>query len=338
MVFGRKKNKQEPDTADIKKGRKGNKKQNGGDRNNGRRRQSKEGEEQEGKRRRRRYPVDPLTAEFRKQLEENGLIMRRMAPDGNCLFRALAHQYYEDHTEHMNVRKETCDYIEQHREDFEPFIETGLPFQRHVASLRKRGTYGGSENLVAFSRLHKEIAIAIHQYEQPVWIIYAGEEEQPERTVHLSYHNGEHYNALRDKGEDEGEDLEFVFSGSLDMDDEEHMIQAIMKATEEEDIDLVRDAFKDNEHDMDATIEFLESLKLTCGSEANTEDSQTSDGRDRPASSEGRIQENSPQRVEKKLPLANMTSMTSARSNASGPDSPRRVASGTPRSLSAMRV
>ena len=49
----------------------------------------------------------------------------------NCLFRALADQLEGDMTRHVHHRRETVRYIEEHRDEFAPFVEDDVPFDRH---------------------------------------------------------------------------------------------------------------------------------------------------------------------------------------------------------------
>lgn len=49
----------------------------------------------------------------------------------NCLFRALNDQL-EGHTRnHLKYRYETVQYMKEHRNDFEPFVEDDVPFDQH---------------------------------------------------------------------------------------------------------------------------------------------------------------------------------------------------------------
>jgi hypothetical protein len=49
-------------------------------------------------------------------------IYRKMAPDGNCLFRAVADQVYGDAELHVGTRQMCVDYIEAERDHFSQVI------------------------------------------------------------------------------------------------------------------------------------------------------------------------------------------------------------------------
>lgn len=87
-----------------------------------------------------------------------------MAPDGNCLFRALSDQLYRDHGDrNADVRSEVCDFLEGHEEDFSVFLvldededdEDAADFETYVYNMRQDGDWGGNLELVAAARLYR---------------------------------------------------------------------------------------------------------------------------------------------------------------------------------------
>lgn len=106
-------------------------------------------------------------------------------------------QVLGDASRHMQIRQELMDYIDDHREDFEWFIEDDEPFDDYVLRLRTNGEWGGHLELRAAS-LHLRCTVVIHQLAMPRW-----EMPNPESTdtIHLSYHDGEHYASVRAKSD-----------------------------------------------------------------------------------------------------------------------------------------
>ena len=49
--------------------------------------------------------------EFEAELSRKGLIVKPMAGDGNCLFRAIADQLGRDVEEHLSIRQSIVDYM-----------------------------------------------------------------------------------------------------------------------------------------------------------------------------------------------------------------------------------
>ena len=78
--------------------------------------------------------------EFQAQLGALGLRIVPVAADGNCLFRAIAHQIEGDEEEHSRYRKMVVEYIMKHREDFEPFVEDNVNFDEYCESMKESRT------------------------------------------------------------------------------------------------------------------------------------------------------------------------------------------------------
>ncbi|KAJ7585201.1 hypothetical protein C8J56DRAFT_950102 [Mycena floridula] len=99
------------------------------------------------------------------QLSSLGLYASPTLGDGNCLFRALSDQYYGSPSRHAQVRKDVCDWIEQHQERYEGFVDedefgTGAGKGRgpskvelYLDRMRENATYGGHMELSAFAHL-----------------------------------------------------------------------------------------------------------------------------------------------------------------------------------------
>lgn len=56
---------------------------------------------------------------------------QHLRSDSNCLFRALGDQLEGHSRNHLKHRQETVDYMIRQREDFEPFVEDDIPFEKH---------------------------------------------------------------------------------------------------------------------------------------------------------------------------------------------------------------
>lgn len=132
---------------------------------------------------------------FANQLQALGLKLREVPGDGNCLFRALGDQLEGHSRNHLKHRQETVDYMIRQREDFEPFVEDDVPFEKHVASLSKPGTFAGNDAIVAFARNH-QLNVVIHQLNAPLWQI-RGTDKSSVRELHIAYRYGEHYDSVR---------------------------------------------------------------------------------------------------------------------------------------------
>ncbi|KAF7237574.1 OTU domain-containing protein 3 [Varanus komodoensis] len=129
------------------------------------------------------------------QLRALGLRLREVPGDGNCLFRALGDQLEGHSRGHLKHRQETVDYMIKQREDFEPFVEDDVPFERHVANLAQPGTFAGNDAIVAFAR-NNQVNVVIHQVNAPLWQI-RGTDKSNAQELHIAYRYGEHYDSVR---------------------------------------------------------------------------------------------------------------------------------------------
>ncbi|NXK09400.1 OTUD3 protein, partial [Herpetotheres cachinnans] len=130
-----------------------------------------------------------------RQLRALGLKLREVPGDGNCLFRALGDQLEGHSRNHLKHRQETVDYMIKQREDFEPFVEDDVPFEKHVTNLAKPGTFAGNDAIVAFAR-NNQMNVVIHQLNAPLWQI-RGTDKNNVRELHIAYRYGEHYDSVR---------------------------------------------------------------------------------------------------------------------------------------------
>ena len=137
----------------------------------------------------------------KEMLKAKGYRLVEMEEDGNCLYRAWAHQIYGNAEKyHMKVRKECCDYIEQN----EAFFWHYMPgFHEEIVCKRKKGEWGDHVDIVAMSELYN-VPVKIFQLNLEAksliekWIMI---EELTEKglslpTVFLCRHRGKHYNAI----------------------------------------------------------------------------------------------------------------------------------------------
>ncbi|EJD05027.1 cysteine proteinase [Fomitiporia mediterranea MF3/22] len=100
---------------------------------------------------------DPIqnTQLLNDQLRALGLYPAPTLGDGNCLFRALADQYYGSPSQHLKLRQEICDWMEAHKSRYAPFVDDERGLDVHLRCMRQPGTYGGHLELTAFAHLKR---------------------------------------------------------------------------------------------------------------------------------------------------------------------------------------
>ena len=139
---------------------------------------------------------DKKCDKFANQLSKLGLYLHDIPGDGNCLFQALGDQLEGHQENHFKHRCDVVEYVVKHRDTFEPFVEGGIPFNRYISWLRKKGTHAGNDAIVAFAKLH-HLNVAIHQLNQPILMIHGAKDSTIARELHIAYHNEEHYSSVR---------------------------------------------------------------------------------------------------------------------------------------------
>lgn len=88
-----------------------------------------------------------------------------VAGDGNCLFRALSDQIDGSPNNHAAFRQAIIGFLQQNRQDFEPFIEDDEPWNDYIRRMSKSGQWGGNIEIQAAS-LNWAVNITIHQLDQ----------------------------------------------------------------------------------------------------------------------------------------------------------------------------
>ncbi|EKM52843.1 uncharacterized protein PHACADRAFT_261495, partial [Phanerochaete carnosa HHB-10118-sp] len=101
--------------------------------------------------------ADPAenTQNLNEQLRALGLYAAPTLGDGNCLFRALSDQLHGTPSSHLKLRQDVCNWIESHKQRYEPFVEDERGLDVHLRCMRQHGTYGGHLELSAFAHMTK---------------------------------------------------------------------------------------------------------------------------------------------------------------------------------------
>lgn len=118
---------------------------------------------------------------FRQKVENNGeRVIVEMAADGNCLFRSISHQLYNDHGQkHDVVRHEICNYLQDNQDDFKVYLlledsddnDDVCDFDDYVHRMRQDKEWGGDVEIVCAARLYKLsiLYLITTQYQSLIW-------------------------------------------------------------------------------------------------------------------------------------------------------------------------
>ncbi|KAJ1455811.1 hypothetical protein M885DRAFT_519165 [Pelagophyceae sp. CCMP2097] len=148
-----------------------------------------------------RLRSDSSFARYSASLLSRGLRLFRVAGDGNCLFRAVAHQCYGEDSHHALVRETCMDYFTAERSYFEPYVEGGpAAFDRYVASKRRQGAWGDEPEVQALCELY-DVAAEIWACDATngarILRTFHGADAMRKRpTLRLSYYGSGHYDSV----------------------------------------------------------------------------------------------------------------------------------------------
>lgn len=132
---------------------------------------------------------------------------RRITPDGNCLYSAIADQLSRQNqqTDMQTLRRLAAEFMLNHEEDFLPFLTdtvtgdtyTSDQYVQYCEELASTAAWGGQLEIQALSQALK-IPMEVYQANAPV--LRTGEEYDCQPIL-LSYHHhayglGEHYNSV----------------------------------------------------------------------------------------------------------------------------------------------
>ena len=86
--------------------------------------------------------VIPAYTQLNDIVQQYNRKIHRVAPDGNCLFRALSHQVFGDQMYHTQMRAALVTQMSNNLEKYQPFYIGRNPFHQHVSSMCKDGIWG----------------------------------------------------------------------------------------------------------------------------------------------------------------------------------------------------
>jgi len=111
--------------------------------------------------------------------QAHGFYIKRMLPDGNCLFRSISDQVYGDQEMHDQFVTED--------------------FNEYIARKRQDRCYGNNLEIQAISELYNR-PVEIYTFQggrlKPPVNIFHGQYATDNAPIRLSYHHGNHYNSV----------------------------------------------------------------------------------------------------------------------------------------------
>lgn len=143
-------------------------------------------------------PVDDEEMDFKIALKRIGLEIMEQEGDGNCLFRAVSLQVYGDSSMHAEIREQCLNFMALNEEHFGQFM-SGEPFQSYIARKRMDGVHGNNPEIQAISELfNRPVEVFTPLTGAKPLNIFHKEYSTSDAPIRLSYHDGNHYNAVVD--------------------------------------------------------------------------------------------------------------------------------------------
>ena len=91
---------------------------------------------------------------FKSKLKKNGLFVKIVSGDGNCLFWSFADQLDGNPNEHKKYREAAVEYISAHSDDFKNYVDDG-DLEKYLEKMKKDGTWGGQLEITALTKKFK---------------------------------------------------------------------------------------------------------------------------------------------------------------------------------------
>lgn len=124
--------------------------------------------------------------------------MRRvsMEGDGNCQFRAIAHNVYKDQNRHEEIRDSAMAWIDSNRDDFSIYFEDDNAFAKWVKEMKRSRTWGDELTLRAAC---DALGLKIHVVQSTAnnwYLLYEPGAAKGKKEIFVSYISPVHYDAI----------------------------------------------------------------------------------------------------------------------------------------------
>ena len=140
------------------------------------------------------------TSTFEERMASVGLHIVQVIGDGNCLYRAIAHQFYLDENRHQEIRLLVHSHLAAHRDRFQPFCS--INYDDFLKYQEESGNWADDIELKALEEVFDR-PIVIYDSESiniaPMKTNFdenGSDENESIKPIILSYHGHQHYNSV----------------------------------------------------------------------------------------------------------------------------------------------
>ena len=129
-------------------------------------------------------------------IEAEGMSVKPMPGDGNCLFRSLSDQLYNDNgANHKIVRKKVCKHLSRNTESIREFFKDSVNISKYIEKMREDKVWGGNPEIAAAAKYFGR-TITIFQDRYPNSRISIGDSIRNEPPLMVVYTGGNHYDSV----------------------------------------------------------------------------------------------------------------------------------------------
>ena len=133
-------------------------------------------------------------------LESKGYYINPMERDGNCLFRAVADQIYNDPNLYPTIRNWCANFMQEEKNFYQGFIDDDMNFSAYISQLRQDGSWGGNFEIMAISEIYK-CRVEVYEFSEEPRVVnnwdFQGSNNPP---IRIFYRNN-HYASVRSEGD-----------------------------------------------------------------------------------------------------------------------------------------
>ncbi|CAA9987211.1 OTU-like cysteine protease, putative [Plasmodium knowlesi strain H] len=122
--------------------------------------------------------------------------IKSIRTDGNCLFRAVSDQLYNNEDNYKEIRRLVVDHLLRNEQKYQHFIEYDESYKSYIDRISLDGTWGGQLELQAVGELFN---VNILIYQENECILEIKNHSDDEKCIQLHYASSEHYNSVRFK-------------------------------------------------------------------------------------------------------------------------------------------
>ncbi|VVB02693.1 unnamed protein product [Arabis nemorensis] len=131
------------------------------------------------------------------RLEWEGYTEKKVKSYGNCQFRALADQLYQNSDSHKRVRQEIVKQLKLHPKPDKGLVDKMEYVSEYVKNMSNDSVWGDEVTLRAAADVYLvKIVVITSIKEYPLFVVLPKSQKQPDKVIYLSYLDGVHYNSV----------------------------------------------------------------------------------------------------------------------------------------------